>query len=138
MADTSDIRESFTLPVRVYYEDTDGGGVVYHANYLRFMERARTEWLRALGFEQTRLREETGILFVVKEIALDYLAPARLDDALLITARIDRLSNAALDFVQTVTRDGQELVRAKVRIVCVNAATLRPTRIPDVVRQRLG
>lgn len=122
---------SFRLPIRVYYEDTDAGGVVYHANFLRFFERCRTEWLRALGFHQTELAQRDGILFVVAAVRVEYLRPARLDDDLVIDARIATLHRSALTFVQHARRGTEPLCRAEVKVVCVDAATLRPTRLPQ-------
>lgn len=127
----------FELPVRVYYEDTDAGGVVYYANYLRFLERARTDWLRALGFEQQRLMDERGILFAVRKVEIDYVAPARLDDALVVDAAIARQSRVSLVFHQHVRRDGQVLADARVQVVCLDARTFRPAAIPADLRERL-
>ena len=122
---------SFRLPIRVYYEDTDAGGVVYHANYLRFFERCRTEWLRALGFHQGDLAQREGVLFVVSAVRVEYLRPARLDDELVIDARIAALHRSAIAFVQHALRGTEPLCRAEVKVVCVDAATLRPTRLPQ-------
>jgi acyl-CoA thioester hydrolase len=123
---------TFTWPVRVYYEDTDAGGVVFYANYLKFLERARTEWLRAVGQEQSALRERHGIVFAVRSIAIDYLAPARLDDCLSVTSRLVRPGGASLEFDQQVIRDedGACCCRASVRIACIDAGTLRVARLP--------
>jgi acyl-CoA thioester hydrolase len=120
----------FSWPVRVYWEDTDAGGVVYYANYLNFMERARSEWLRSLGFEQTALIEEHGVLFVVRSVTLDYLRPARFNDLLAVTARLDTARPASLEIVQGVARDGAALARGRVTLACVEAASFRPVRIP--------
>jgi acyl-CoA thioester hydrolase len=126
MADTP-----FTWPVRVYYEDTDAAGIVYHANYLRFMERARTEWLRTLGFAQARLREDDGIVFVIADATVRFLAPARFDAELLVTATLERLRRASLDLGQTIVdRAGRDICSAQVTIACVAAETLAPRRIP--------
>ena len=123
----------FSWPVRVYWEDTDAGGVVYHASYLRFIERARTEWLRHRGVEQQKLRDEHGILFVVSEIDLRFRAPARLDEELLATIDSFTRRSASMAFAQCILRptDGARLVEARVRAACVDAATFKPTRIPD-------
>ena len=125
----------FTWPVRVYYEDTDSGGVVYYANYLRFMERTRTEWLRSLGFEQDRLLNDEGVLFAVRRAAVDFLSPARFNDRLLVSARITRRKKASLTFQQQITRqpDGQILCSGEVQIVCVDSARFRPCAIPRLV-----
>lgn len=125
----------FRLPVRVYYEDTDAGGVVYYANYLKYMERARTEWLRAAGWGQTALASERGLLFAVRSIELDYRAPARLDDALEVEARIDVLGRARIDFAQRVLRDGEPLCTGRVRVACLDATTFRPRPLPDDMKE---
>ena len=123
----------FSWPVRVYWEDTDAGGVVYHASYLRFLERARSEWLRAHGIEQQRLRAEHGILFVVADVNLRFLAPARLDDELDICVTAFTRRSASLIFTQCILRpaDRATLVEARVRAACISAGTYRPRRIPD-------
>ena len=120
-------------PIRVYYEDTDAGGIVFYANYLKFFERARTEWLRACGIEQCRLASETGALFIVRHTALDYRAPARLDDVLSIVSRVERLGRASVEFEQQAWRDDTLLATGTVRVGCVDAAALRPTAIPPSV-----
>lgn len=128
----------FCWPVRVYYEDTDSGGVVYYANYLKFMERARTEYLRALGFEQDRLRQELGILFTVHSLQVDFRLPARFNDALEVTASVSDTRRASLTFSQQVRRCGQPpLCTGLVRIACVDAMSFRPVPIPDVIRSEL-
>jgi acyl-CoA thioester hydrolase len=123
----------FSWPVRVYYEDTDAGGVVFYANYLKFMERARTEWLRALGFEQQRIRTELGRLFVVRSLSLDYRLGARLDDLLDVTVTLAGRGGASLDFAQQVIRraDAALCCSARVKIACVAADSLRPKPLPD-------
>ncbi len=118
------------FPIRIYYEDTDAGGVVYYANYLKFFERARTEWLRALGVEQHRLRADTGAIFVVAEANVRYLAPALLDDLLTVSVNLVALGQASLQMEQQVWRGPTLLVEARIRIGCVDATTLRPRRIP--------
>lgn len=130
--------EPFSLPVRVYYEDTDAGGVVYYANYLRFMERARTEWLRRIGIEQDRLRAEHGVIFVVVSAEIQYQLPARFNDALDVSVTITELKNASLIFAQTVTRGDDLLCQATVRVGCVRAETLRPSRLPKAVMEAAG
>jgi len=123
----------FSWPVRVYWEDTDAGDVVYHASYLRFLERARSEWLRARGVEQQRLRVQHGILFVVAEMNLRFLAPARLDDELEVCVNAFTRRSASLVFTQCILRtaDGVTLITAQVRAACIGAATYKPVRIPD-------
>ena len=120
------------LPVRVYYEDTDAGGIVYHAAYLRFAERGRTEFIRTLGVDQQRLRDETGLGFAVARLAIDYLRPARLDDSLEIHTEVARARGASADFRQTVLRDGETLARLDVRVACIDAAG-RPARLPPAL-----
>lgn len=126
----------FTWPVRVYYEDTDSGGVVYYANYLRFLERTRTEWLRAAGFEQPQLLRDFGVIFVVRSLTIEYLRPARFNDLLTVTAAPVHIGRSTLDIEQTVERE-ELLVTARVRIACVEGASFRPVRIPEPVRNRL-
>jgi len=128
---------AFHWPVRVYYEDTDSGGVVYYANYLKFMERARTEWLRALGFEQDCLAAETGILFAVRSVQVEYLHPARFNDALTVSAEVARRGRASLTFRQEVRRDTVLLCQGTVKIAAVTVSGLRPCRIPEAIMLRL-
>ena len=129
----------FRFPVRVYYEDTDAGGIVYHANYLRFAERARTETLRRLGIEQARLRAEHDVVFVVRRCTIDFRAPARLDDALEVRTRMTGWRGAAIEAEQTVHRQGEEgaLVSLYLTIACVNGQG-RPVRVPSPVREAFG
>ena len=141
---------SFAFAIRVYWEDTDAGGIVFYANYLKFMERARTEWLRSLGISQGRLREETGGIFVVSETRLKYSRPARLDDELLVTAELVNLGSASLIIGQRVLskedhpaeadakRNAAVLCEGTIRIGWVLADTLRPARIPPQVSGTLG
>lgn len=123
----------FSWPIRVYWEDTDAGGVVYHAAYLRFLERARTEWLRACGVEQARVRAEQGVLFVVADLHARFLAPARLDDELRAQITAFTRRSASMRFAQCILRpaDGAVLVEADVRAACIDAASHKPRRIPD-------
>jgi acyl-CoA thioester hydrolase len=123
----------FTWPIRVYYEDTDAGGIVFYANYLKFFERARTEWLRACGVDQNRLAEETGAIFIVRSTAVDYRAPARLDDVVKVASRIERLGRASVDFAQEAWRDGTLLATGSIRVGCVDRVGLRPGAIPSSV-----
>jgi acyl-CoA thioester hydrolase len=117
----------------VYWEDTDAGGIVYYANHLKFFERARTEWLRAQGHDQQRLRDETGAMFVVSDVRLRYLAPARLDDELEIAVELREQGRASMLFGQSARRAGTLLVEGEVRIGCVDATSLRPRRVPDAL-----
>lgn len=128
-----------TWPVRVYWEDTDAGGVVYYANYLRFLERARSEWLRALGISQTDLARNHGLVFVVRHIAADFLRPARFDDLLVIRSQLLELGGASLTLTQEVLRETTVLLTARVRIACVRGGDFRPARIPpDLVKRLLA
>ena len=127
----------FCWPVRVYYEDTDAGGVVYYANYLKFMERARTEWLRATGFELPALADEHGILFVVRAVDIDYLKPARFNDALDVTLELTDHGRSQITLFQQVLRGRDVLTQARVRAVCVATQTIKPARIPRPVLDRL-
>lgn len=127
----------FTWTVRVYYEDTDAGGIVYYANYLKFFERARTEWLRAIGVGQEQLKLEENALFVVKSAALDYHAPARLDDELKLTLNIEKIGRASVLFAQQAWRGEQLLTTATVRVGCVDAAGLRPRALPETVAAKM-
>lgn len=125
----------FSFPVRVYWEDTDAGGVVFYANYLKFFERARTEWLRARGFGQERMRQETGAVFVVVHTAVRYLQPARLDDVLHITVEVRQAGKASMVIAQEAWRDGTLLAQGDIKIGCVEAATFRPRRFPAEILQ---
>lgn len=134
------MEKNFSWPVRVYYEDTDSGGVVYYANYLKFFERARTEYLRAMGFEQNDLKQREGIIFAVKSIKVDYLKPARFNDALLVSADIAEVKRASLVFNQAIVRRGENgprLCDASVRIVCLDADGLHPRPLPDYLLRRI-
>lgn len=127
----------FSWPVRIYWEDTDGGGIVYYANYLRYMERARTEWVRSLGFSQAALAVDPGVLFTVVEAQVKYLAPAKLEDALAVSCEPALEGRVSLAFRQRVHRDsldGQLLAEGNIRVACVASANLRPRRIPDAMR----
>jgi acyl-CoA thioester hydrolase len=129
---------SHALRLRVYWEDTDGGGVVYHANYLKYFERARSDWLRACGIAQSRLQADTGLVFVVAEIALRYVAPARLDDMIEVGVALQAAGRASLSLAQQARRDDDLLASASVRIACVEAGTFRPRRIPKPILDRLA
>jgi acyl-CoA thioester hydrolase len=125
--------EPFRHALRVYWEDTDAGGIVYYANYLKFFERARTEWLRARGVQQQALREATGAIFVVGDTQLRFLRPARLDDCLDVTAEPREIGRASIRIAQQAWRGGELLAEGEIRIGCVDAATLRPRRFPDTL-----
>jgi acyl-CoA thioester hydrolase len=124
---------SHPIAVRVYWEDTDAGGVVFYANYLKFFERARTEWLRAAGIEQATLKTETGVIFVVAEVQLRYLAAAKLDDLLSITVKVLDQGAASMELEQQAWRGDTLLAEGRVRVGCVDGGTLRPKRIPKRV-----
>jgi len=127
----------FSVPIRVYYEDTDTGGVMYHANYLRFMDRARTEWLRALGFELDELLRQHGILFAVRSVAIDFLKPARFNDVLHVTVALGRCGAASMTVHQRLQRDDLVLCEAEVKMACINAETFLPCTLPQTVATRL-
>ena len=128
---------SFRWPLRVYWEDTDAGGIVFYANYLKFFERARTEWLRSLGIGQQALRDSTGGMFVVSSTELHYLMPARLDDELQVTAELREPGRASMVIAQQAWRGAQLLCEGTIRIGWVDAQTLRPGRIPNDVLEVL-
>jgi len=127
---------TFTFPVRVYWEDTDAGGVVYYANYLRFLERARSEWLRTLGIDQARLLRDERLQFVVVEANIRYHRPAKFDDELVVTAALGSLGGASVTFAQEIRRGtaaGELLVSATVRAACIASDTLKPRRLPNAL-----
>jgi acyl-CoA thioester hydrolase len=129
--------DSFSFPIRVYYEDTDAGGVVYHSNYLNFFERARTEWLRELGYEQKELCLKEKIIFVVRNIEITYLKPALFDDKLIATVKILKIGRSSIKVEQQIIRhdaDNEVLTKGKVLVVCVDADAFRPKKIPDSIR----
>ncbi len=126
-------KQIFSWPVRVYYEDTDAGGVVYHSKYLNFMERARTEWLRHLGFEQTALRDDLQILFVVHSMTIAFKQPARFNDLLEVSSELEKVRHGSFTFLQKISKNGQLLVQAQVKIACVNALSFKPSVIPKQV-----
>jgi acyl-CoA thioester hydrolase len=124
------VKAPYEFAVRVYWEDTDAGGVVFYANYLKFFERARTEWLRTMGHEQQRLKEEGGAMFVVTDTRTRHLRPARLDDQLYISVALAERSRATLTLVQQARRGDELLAEGEIRIACVEPGTFRPRRIP--------
>jgi acyl-CoA thioester hydrolase len=121
---------NFSYTYRVYWEDTDAGGVVYYANYLKFMERCRTEWLRALGIDQLKLRMERQLQFAIVNVVVDFLRPAVLDDEIVVTAELIRLTGAAIAFKQTIWRGATQLIDASTRVACLDSASLKPRAIP--------
>ncbi len=124
--------------VRVYWEDTDAGGVVFYANYLKFFERARTEWLRTLGFGQQRLKQDDELMFVVAHTAVNYLRPARLDDELELTVSVREAGRASMTIAQQAWCGDRLLAEGDIRIGCVNAGTFRPQRIPKTLLERIA
>jgi acyl-CoA thioester hydrolase len=126
--------KSFCWPIRVYFEDTDSGGIVYYANYLKFMERARTEWLRHLGFQQDELLEDNGVMFIVRSAAVEYHRPARFNDLLEVHSRISEIRRVSLLFDQNVVdplTPDKPLCQGRIRVVCINAKTFKPEIIPE-------
>lgn len=128
----------FSWPVRVYYEDTDAGGVVFYANYLKFFERARTEMLRSLGFEQDRLIDEQGVIFVVRSVQVDYLKPARFNEQIEVSAEVKQAKKTNFLFAQEISRDSDLLCRGEVRIACLDARSMRPKVIPAEILEHLS
>ena len=129
---------AFVWPVRVYWEDTDAGGVVYYANYLKFMERARSEWLRAFGFEQDVLRDEAGVVFVVRRVEIDYLSPARFNEQLEVSVRLHEMGRVSLNVKQELMRGSDCLARTEVTLACVDAVRFKPVKIPEPLIQALA
>ncbi|MFO7603894.1 MAG: tol-pal system-associated acyl-CoA thioesterase [Gammaproteobacteria bacterium] len=129
----------FLWPVRVYYEDTDAGGVVYYANYLKFMERARTEWLRQLGVEQDELRQQHNVVFVVSAVHMRYLAPARFNEQLLVVSKIKHVGKVRLCFTQEILRaeDRRPLCRGEVDVACLDMERQRPVALPAIITAQL-
>jgi len=128
---------TFSIPIRVYYEDTDTGGVVYHSNYLNFMERARTEWLRSFGFEQDELRRRDGVIFAVSAVNIAFRRPARFNELLAVTVEVVRRGAASLTLAQEVRRADEVLASAEVRIACIDAERFAPVAIPAAVAARI-
>jgi acyl-CoA thioester hydrolase len=129
--------QSHCWPVRVYFEDTDAGGIVFYANYLKFMERARTEWLRSFGVQQQAIASELGVGFVVSELDMKYRQPARLDDLLTVQTLITQAGRASLNFAQRVIRSEAVLALGNIRVGCVDLKALRPTALPDIVLKQI-
>ena len=128
-------RVKFEWSVRVYFEDTDSGGVVYHANYLKFMERARTEWLRTLGLDQIKLKQEDKLMFVVRKIDIQYKIPARFNDELIIQTDCVKSTDYSIMLKQNILRDNQTITEGNVEIVCINSDLFKPVRIPKKAKQ---
>ena len=128
---------AYSFPVRVYFENTDAGGVVYHAEYLKFLERARTEWLRHLGFDHQGLAREHRVMFVVSALAIDFIKPARLDETITVSVQIESLGKVRCIFVQEIRREEELLVKARVTVACVTGEQFRPAEIPEGVRRKM-
>ncbi len=128
---------AYAYPVRVYFENTDAGGVVYHAEYLKFLERARTEWLRHLGFDHQALARNHRVVFVVTQMAIDFMKPARLDDNLAVGVQLESLGKVRSVFAQEIRREEDLLVRAKVTVACVTGEHFKPAEIPDALRRKM-
>ena len=127
----------FTWPIRVYYEDTDAGGVVYHANYLNFMERARTECLRSLGFEQTDIKDRMGILFMVRGLHIQYKLPAKFNDEVMVYSRLLSIGRCLIEFEQIIVRGDEIITEGRVEVVCIDAEKFKPASIPPEMRRRM-
>ena len=127
----------YSFPVRVYFENTDAGGVVYHGEYFKFLERARTEWLRHLGFEHQALARNHRVVLVVSSLAIDFLKPARLDDTVAVSVQLESLGKVRCAFVQEIRREDEVLVKAKVAVACVVADGLKPAEIPQPLRRKM-
>jgi acyl-CoA thioester hydrolase len=125
---------TFNWPVRVYYEDTDAGGVVYHSNYLNFMERARTEWLRALGFEQPQVKTDLGVIIVVHSLSVEFKGPAYFNDMLEVHCKLTKIGRGSIEMEQKTTREHQVLIKAQVKLAFVNADTFKPVGIPVAIK----
>ena len=124
----------FNWPVRVYYEDTDAGGVVYHSNYLNFMERARTEWLRALGFEQPQVRADLGVIIVVHSMQVEFKSPAYFNDMIDIHCKLTKIGRGSIEMEQKIMRDHHLLIKAQIKLAFVNADTFKPLGIPATIK----
>jgi len=127
----------FQWLVRVYYEDTDAGGVVYHSQYLNFMERARTEWLRHLGFEQTTLRDKLGVIIVIRSLSIEYHSPARFNDLLTVSCQLAGAGRSSVEITQQIVRDGVTLAQAQIKGVFVSADAFKPVSIPNAIKQAM-
>jgi acyl-CoA thioester hydrolase len=128
---------AYSFPVRVYFENTDAGGVVYHGEYLKFLERARTEWLRHLGFDHQALARNHKVVFVVFSMALEFLKPARLDDVVAVSVQLESLGKVRCVFAQEIKREDEVLVKAKVTVACVTGDSFKPVEIPEPLRKKM-
>ena len=127
----------YSFPVRVYFENTDAGGVVYHSEYLKFLERARTEWLRHLGYDHQALARDHRVLFVVTSLAVEFTRPARLDESLLVSVRLESLGKVRCVFAQEIRRDDEVLVKARVTVASVTGENMKPAEIPEGLRKKM-
>jgi acyl-CoA thioester hydrolase len=128
----------FEWPVRVYYEDTDAGGVVYHSTYLNYMERARTEWLRSLGFEQNYLRDILNVIFVVHSMQIAFKKPAKFDDLLTVVSEVSKIGYGSFEFLQKISVNQKLLIEAQVKIACVQTVDFMPTAIPEKIKAEMN
>ena len=127
----------YSFPVRVYFENTDAGGVVYHGEYLKFLERARTEWLRHLGFDHQALARNHRLVFIVSSLAIEFVKPARLDDTVAVSVKLESLGKVRCVFAQEIRREDEVLVKAKVTVASVNAESFKPIEIPEALRKKM-
>ncbi|MEI6869240.1 MAG: tol-pal system-associated acyl-CoA thioesterase [Methylophilaceae bacterium] len=129
--------KTFSLPIRIYFEDTDSGGVVYHSNYLKFMERARTEWLSAVGIDQRHLKQDNHIMFVVHRIDIQYKLPARFNDNLIVKSELKDIGSSKIEFRQMIYRENEMLIDASVDVACIDSEKFKPVRIPPTIKQAM-
>ena len=129
--------KTFSLPIRIYFEDTDSGGVVYHSNYLKFMERARTEWLSAVGIDQRHLKQDNHIMFVVHRIDIQYKLPARFNDRLIVNSELKDIGSSKIEFRQMIYRENEMLIDASVDVACIDSEKFKPVRIPPTIKQAM-
>jgi len=129
--------KTFSLPIRIYFEDTDSGGVVYHSNYLKFMERARTEWLRSIGIDQRHLKQDNHIMFVVHRIDIQFKLPARFNDDLIVKSELKDIGSSKIEFSQMIYRNDEMLIDASVDIACIDSEKFKPVRIPPTIKQTM-
>jgi acyl-CoA thioester hydrolase len=129
--------KTFSLPIRIYFEDTDSGGVVYHSNYLKFMERARTEWLRSIGIDQRHLKQDHQIMFVVHRIDIQFKLPARFNDDLIVKSELKNIGSSKIEFRQMIYRNDEMLIDANVDIACIDSEKFKPVRIPPTIKQTM-
>ena len=134
---TAENENEFLWPIRVYYEDTDAGGVVYHTNYIKFMERARTEWLRSLGFEQDELRDNHGVIFAVRSVQADYNLPAKFNDELMVSSKVIKFGKASITLEQEVKRKNSVLCKGIIKVATLDNKSFRPKAMPETLYEQL-